>query len=114
MIQGAGGDSTASMWQLSCGNILWGMTLRVDSSVAELCAAALLRPAPGTCWRRIALSVPALPPRCVHLVSCMLGDRGIAVLHRAYVVCVNENSAGILISTNIPVHSHVRADETVR
>ena len=29
-----------------------------------------------------------------------LGDRGIAVLHRAYVVCVNENSAGIL-STNI-------------
>ena len=36
-----------------------------------------------------------------------LGDRGIAVLHRAYVVCVNENSAGIHISTNIPVYFRV-------
>ena len=34
----------------------------------------------------------------------MLGGRGIAVLHRAYVVCVKENSAGIHISTNIPVY----------
>ena len=29
------------------GNVLWGMTLRVDSSVAAFCAAVLLRPAPG-------------------------------------------------------------------